>query len=63
MTGKPAYEVQDISFDYAREEYEFSPSMREAMYEHGYSGDHVRAVLGVVLRDELLHELLPTEAE
>lgn len=53
-TGKPAFEVQEITFAYAREEYELSPSIREAMYEHGYTGDHVRAVLGVVLRDELL---------
>ena len=52
--GKPAYEIEDISFAYARTEYTLSPSMRETMYEHGYSGDHVRSVLGVVLRDELI---------
>lgn len=54
VVGKPAYEVEEISFAYAREEYELSSSMREVMYENGYSGEHVRAVLGVVLRDELI---------
>ena len=52
--GKPAYEIEEISFAYAREEHELSPSMREVMYEHGYSGEHVRSVLGLVLRDELI---------
>ena len=54
VRGKAAYEIQEISFAYAREEYELSPSMLEAMYEPGYSRRHVQAVLGVVLRDELL---------
>lgn len=54
VAGKAAYEVEEISFSYAREEHELSPSMREIMYEHGYSGEHVRSVLGVMLRDELL---------
>ncbi len=53
ISGKAAYEIKEISFEYAREQ-ELSPSMREVMYEYGYSGDHVRAVLGVVLRDQLL---------
>lgn len=54
VVGKPAYEVEDVSFAYARDELVLSPSMREVMYEHGYSSEHVRSVPGVVLRDELI---------
>ena len=53
VVGKRPFEIEEISFAYAQE-YEFGLSMREAMYEGGYSGEHTRVVLGIVLRDELI---------
>lgn len=53
VRDKRPYEIEEISFAFA-EQYDPSPSMRDAMWEHGYSIEHVRTVLGIVLRDELL---------
>ena len=57
VTDKQPYEVAEVSYD-AGQEYTLSPQVREAMYEYGYSDDHVRTVLGIVLRDELIGESL-----
>ncbi|MCY4622528.1 MAG: hypothetical protein OXD34_11955 [bacterium] len=54
VAGQPAWKVNEVAFGYAQDECALSPTMTEAMYEHGYTRDHVRSVLGVVLRDELL---------
>ena len=53
--GKRPYEVEEIAFSHAQKA-ELSPLMRDAMWEHDYSVEHVRDVLGVVLRDELIRQ-------
>lgn len=55
VMDKQPYEIAEVSYA-AGQEYTLSPQVREAMYEHGYSDDHVRTVLGIVLRDELFGE-------
>ena len=55
VMGKQPYEIAELSFD-AGQKYTLSSQVREAMYEHGYSDDHIRTVLGIVLRDELIGE-------
>ncbi len=47
------YEIEEIAFSHARGT-ELMPSMRDAMWEHSYSAEDVRVVLGIELRDELL---------
>ena len=55
VRGKQPYEIAELSFA-AGQEYALGPQVREAMYEYGYLHDHVRTVLGIVLRDELFRE-------
>ena len=59
VAGKPDYEVQEMCFSYIDEEYTPPPEVetvvRKCAYEHGIERDQVMRVLGVELRDQLLH--------
>lgn len=53
VQGMRGYEIEDLAFDHARS-HDLDSDIREAAFEHGFTVDHVRDVLAVVLRDELL---------
>ena len=53
VASKEPYEIEEISVAHAREA-SLSPEMRRAAYENGFSHEHIRVVLGLELRDELI---------
>ena len=56
--GKEPYEVEDISRSHAKR-VSLSPEIQRTAYENGFSHDHVRTVLGIVLRDRLIGTAKP----
>ena len=55
VTDKQPFEIDEISRAYVGE-LELSPSIRQAAYEGGYLIEHVRTVLAIVLREELIRQ-------
>ena len=56
--GKQAYDIQELSFDFIRDEYqptdETDARIKQCAYENGLDRDEVLDVLAVELRDRLL---------
>ncbi len=55
-----AFGIQQLSFEYAKQEDSFSPAMvraiRKSAFEHGIEEEQVRQVLALELRDVLLQQ-------
>lgn len=57
-SGKLAYEIQELSFEYIQEEYQppedLDRRIMQCAFDNGLKREQVLEVLGVLLRDELL---------
>jgi len=63
VSGKPAYDIQELSFAFIRDEYrpgaEMDARIKQCAYENGIDRDGVLDVLAIELRDRLMAPASP----